>query len=70
MSAWSRLSLRTQQSLTVFFWTTVITFLFCLTPYYRTAEARFFDIRLKVYERFTDLTDQVVFVTVRDTTLE
>ena len=72
MRAWFKnASPRTQEALKIFFATTVVTLLFCATPYYWEGEYKFSDYRLSAWGRFADFSNSdVQLLSVRDSTVE
>ncbi|MCA9776342.1 MAG: CHASE2 domain-containing protein [Candidatus Eremiobacteraeota bacterium] len=71
MRAWSKLSPRTREAFFIFVVATVLTMLFCSTPYYRLGELKLNDYRLSTWERFATFTNAKVHLfSVRDKTLE
>lgn len=65
------MSPRTQEALRVFLATTVLTLLFCATPYYREGEYKLGDYRISAWDKLADFSNsEVQLLSVRDTTTQ
>ena len=72
MKAWlENMPPRTQEALRVFLATTVLTLLFCATPYYREGEYKLGDYRISAWDKLADFSNsEVQLLSVRDTTTQ